>query len=60
MQNQAPAKLGIILMQNKSIELTSRNEMHSEMSRGAILTYSVKTSNFFRNKWFGYSVAFQQ
>lgn len=59
MQSQASAKLGIILMQNKYIDKTSRNEMHSEMSRGPILTYSVKTSEFLRNKWFGYSVVFQ-
>lgn len=59
MESQTSAKPGIILMQNKNTEQTPRNEMHSEISRGPILTYSVKISEFLRNKWFGYSVLFQ-
>lgn len=56
MQSQTSTKLGIILAQNKNIEQTLRNEMHSELSSGPILTYAVKTSEFLRNKWFGYLV----
>lgn len=59
MESHTSAKLGIILMQSKNTEQTPRNEIHSEMSRGPILTYSVKISEFLRNKWFGYSVLFQ-
>lgn len=59
MQSQTSAKLGIILVQNKTTEQTPINEMLSEMSRGPILTYAVKTSEFLRNKLFGYSVVFQ-